>query len=268
MNNSRAKTILIVFFLLTNIILLSMLISSYMEYIQIPDKTLDTTVQLLSEKGITIDKSLIPDSIGNDKLITVNNVIDTYENFARNVLSENHTIEDGVFKNEKATINYYGDRFRITFNEGLDTSEKDRSPADKASSYLKSIGIDTGSAKISSSNNSEGLFTVQFSKAFYNKPFFDSIVTVEIMGTKIISVHGSWFEKEDAVQAVNLSSAPSLLVSFFSKNPSISDTTITNIQNGYAICENGIFHKQVTLIPVYEVTTDHFGKFYIDARGN
>ncbi len=268
MNNARAKTILIVFFLLTNIILLIMLLDSYNQFISIPEETVKTTTEFLSQRGIEISEELIPRKIGKEKLITVTNVIDTYENFAKKALSDNLTNENGIYKNESATVNFYGDRFRITFKDGIATNDKDRSPSDKAKSYLKSIGINTNGAHITSTNNSEGLFWVTFNKSFYKKPFFDCMITVELKGKSITSVHGSWFEKSEHDQTVRLSSAPSLLVSHFAKNPDLKNVKVTNLESGYAISENGVFHKQVTLLPVYAVTTDKYEKFYIDARGN
>lgn len=268
MNNARAKTILIVFFLLTNIILLIMLLDSYNRFISIPEETIKTTADFLSHRGIQINEDLIPNKIGKEKIITVTNVIDTYENFAKKVLPDNPTIENGVYKNESATVNFYGDRFRITFKDGISTSEKDRSPSDKARTYLNSIGINTNGAHITSNNNAEGLFSVTFSKSFYKKPFFDCTVTVELKGKSITSVHGCWFERTQAEQTVRLASAPSLLVSYFTKNPNYKDVKVTSLQSGYAISENGVFHKQVTLLPVYAVTTDTNEILYIDARGN
>lgn len=268
MNNARAKTILIVFFLLTNLCLFILLMNSYSNYIRVPEEIITTTVNLLLERGIDIDSSLFPSKIGKQKQIVVNNVIETYEDFAKLILMEEPIIENGVFKTDTASVNFYGDRFRITYHNGLETSTKDRSPADKVRTFLSAAGIDTDGASVSSDNNAEGIFTVTFRKAFYKKPFFDCVVTAELKGTKIMTVHGSWFNKEEVKKTLLLSPVTSLLVNYSAKNPGFRDVRITSLKPGYAICENGVFHKQVTLIPVYEVTADNKDTFYIDARGN
>ena len=268
MNNSRAKTILIIFFMLTNMCLLTLLLHSYNTYRSVPEEVINTTVELLHERGISIDKELVPKSIGIQKQILVENIITTHDDFAVNLLGENTKKNDVGYYSETGQLSFTGDKFHLKYKEGYETNKKMKSPADKAKDYLKTMGISTKGAAISSSNNDKGIFSVIFTKMLHGKPFFDCNIKINIAGTKIVEVTGSWYNKisTDANQLTK--SASGLLVNYTAKNPEFTNVKITNLKPGYAINEDGVFHKQAVLLPVYEITTDNNKKIYIDARGN
>ena len=259
MNWSKAKTIMILFLLCTNIFLLSILIGTAYKQQRVSPEIIDSAVTLLSSRGIDIDKRIIPSAIGDEKLFTVENIIADYESFARTVRGYN---------NDAAEITFNGDIFDIKFINGIETDPKLKSPADKARAYLSSLGIDTKKSSVVVDNNSDDIFTVCFTKTIAGKPFFDCSVLVELKGTKIISVRGRWFNKLDTVSTSNpaLESVPGLLVEFSISSPELSGSKITGLNLGYAINEENVFHKQATIIPVYEITTDSENKYYIDAR--
>ena len=60
MNWYKAKTILIVFFLMTNVFLLVNILTAAGKAAAIPEEIIDSTVQILAGKQITIDKTRIP----------------------------------------------------------------------------------------------------------------------------------------------------------------------------------------------------------------
>lgn len=271
MNWSKAKTILILFLLCTNIFLLSIIINSYHKRTKVPEEVINSTVALLNGRNIKIDSSLIPAVINDEKIFSVENVISDYESFARLALKNDITPTDNGFSSDNASIKYKGDRFYISFTEGIDTPDELKSPADKAKAYLKGIGIEPKNAEITVTNDANGVFTVAFTQVIDNKPFFDCKVSVELDKTKIMAVYGCWFTKdEDSGTPSTLESVPGLLVKFSAQNPDLADGTILKLKSGYAVDENesGIFHKQTMIIPVLEITMSDENKYYIDARSN
>lgn len=258
MNWSKAKTIMILFLLCTNLFLLSTLINAEYRQKRVAPEIIDAAAVLLENRGIRIDKKIIPSAIGTEKLFTVENVISDYESFTSTV--NTHT-------DNSAEISFCGDMFDIKA-DGIETDRRLKSPADKARAFLSSLGIDASKASIEVDNNSDGIFTVRFTKIIADKPFFDCSISVELLGTKIISVRGKWYNKLDTVSASNsaLKSVPGLLVEFSASNPELHGSEITSLRLGYAISEENVFHKQATIIPVYEIATDNGGKYFIDAR--
>lgn len=267
-NNQRAKTILIVFFMLTNMCLLTMLLHSYNTYRRVPDDVIKTASELLNERGIIIDKELIPTSISIQKQVLVENIITSYDDFAKTILGENIQKKDNIFFSGIGEVSFDGDKFFIKYNNGYETNEKKKSPSDKAEFYLNSIGINTKNSDIYSSNNDQGVFTVIFTKMLYGKPFFDCSIQVDIVGTKITRISGCWFNKYSTEAAQPTKPVSGLLVSYSARNIDFTNVKIISLKSGYAINENGVFHKQAVLLPVYEITTDKYNKIYIDARGN
>ena len=271
MNWSKAKTILILFLLFTNIFLLSLIINAYYKRTRVPEEVISSAVTLLNSRSIKVAPALIPSVIDDAKIFTVENVVDDYESFAKLVLQDEIEPTDNGYLGKNASIRYKGDRFYICYTEGIDTPDELKSPADKAREYLKSIGIDPKNSEITVTNDSNGLFTVSFTQIIDKKPFFDCNISVELDRAKIMAVYGNWFIKDDESGSQStLESVPGLLVKFSAQNPNLSDAEIIKLKSGYAVdeTESSIFHKQTMIIPVLEITMSDKSKYYIDARSN
>lgn len=267
MNWNRAKTILIVFLIMTSCLLGYMLINSNSEHGKIRSETIAYTAKLLGERGISVDSSLISDEIKSVSLYEAENVVSDYNEFALKCFSDAKQAQEGYFTSSSGTLSFDGDDFYIHYNVGIDTDNKLKSPSEKAKKYLLSLGIDTNNASVHTSNNGKGVFTVTFTNALDGMSFFDSCIAVSLDGNKIVSASGSWFKKTDILSSsVQLDSVPGLLIKFSSENKVFSNLEISHIELGYAVNEKGVFHKQSTILPVYRITSTDGKVFTIDAR--
>ncbi len=263
---SRAKTILIVFLLCTNIFLLCILLTSHYKRTRVPDGIISSAVELLSKRGIEIDARLIPKTAGSAKQYTVENVIKSYEEFAKTALGEGGEPFEGGFKTDDARISFSGDIFKIEYASGVQTSDKLRSPAEKVRVHLKGLGIDASDAEVKVSNDSAGIFTVTFTKRLAEAELLDCRVSVCLDGERIISAEGCWFDNASAGAAYDLESAPGLLVGFAASGRMNPGGRITAMEFGYCVNEDGVYHMQSTVVPVYALTTDDGRSFFVDAR--
>lgn len=267
MNWTKAKNILIVFLLLTFLLLSAMLYDSEKNSSQIQPETVDYAINLLHERGIEIDPQIIPGTIDTMHILEVENVITDYSSFAKLAIPDCTQTSDVVYSSEKGTIEFYGDSFTLSYTNGHKTDKKLKSPAEKAKAYLAGLEIDVSTASVSTSNNAEGLFTVTFVKIVEGLSFFDCKLTVTFDGENIINVSGTWFKEAPLpTTSVTIDFPHGLLIKYSSSNEDFSDIVVTDLTLGYAINENGVYHKQATLIPVYRVTTTDNRVFYIDAR--
>ncbi len=269
MNWSKAKTIMILFLLMTNIFLITILADSYIKRYRVSPEIIDAAVSLLQSRGIMVSPDLIPTKISSEKLYTVENVISDYETFASLVLGDSAIVSSEFsFSNEISTLSFSGDNFNLDFPSGL--AVNGQSPQESVTEYLKTLNINVSSAELFEDYDENGGINITFIQNISGKPFFDCRVNIYYLNGKILSVNGCWFNKvENSVTATSmLQSVPATLVKFSSQNTDITDTKITSIKLGYAINEKGVFHKQATVLPVYEITTSSNETYYIDAREN
>lgn len=266
MNWNKAKNILILFLLSTSILLSAMLFNSEKKSNQVEPQTVTYALKLLKDKGVSVSPDLIPITLGTVPVFECANVVTDYDEFAMRVFPVNTKVSETLFTSENGSVDFNGDSFSISFTEGITTDEKLKSPSEKAKSYLSTIGIDVMDAKVNTSNNAQGLFTVTFTKILDNKHFFDSIISVSLLGEKIVSVNGAWFTEKNILNHAALDSAPGLLIKFASENKEFTNLEISSFELGYAINEQGVFHKQSTILPVYQIITTDGRKFFIDAR--
>ena len=89
MNWYKAKTILIVFLVITNAFLLFNIIFNVKDGTYISDKTISETAAILHNNGIDIDESIIPHKNVNAGQFEADNIIEGYQSFAEKLLGEN-----------------------------------------------------------------------------------------------------------------------------------------------------------------------------------
>lgn len=264
---SRAKTIMIIFLLCINILLLNVLLISEHKRKRIPDDVIVSCAEILGRRGIEIDTQIIPKYAETAHQYTVANHITDYETFAKKVLGEGIAKTEDGYATENAEISFCGDVFRIKFYDGFETGDKHRAPAEKLRAYLARTGIDASDTTAEVTNDANGIFTVTLEKEIGGAPLFDCKITADFSGRKITEIYGSWFEEISGNAATyETESAPGLLVGYASSGGLSAGTRIIGVKFGYRVNEDGVYHMQSTLTPVYELLAESGEKFYIDAR--
>lgn len=270
MNWSKAKSILILFLLSTSLILTYLLVSLTEGRRFISPQTVEYTISLLNKNGISVSSNLLAKRSVNEHIYNVENVVTDYELFAKTVFPDSVSVDDNTYISQSSNnkITFRGDRFSISFPNGFQTNHRLKSPADKASAYLMSIGIDVSDASVRVSNNADGIFTVTYTTVLGKHTFFDCNIETVLDGENITSVSGTWFNRLDSLATQSeLLPLTSLLVNYSVDNPDFKNISISDITLGYSINEYGVYHKQSTVSPVYKVSTVGGDDFFIDARG-
>ena len=96
MNWGRAKTILIVMFLITDIFLLVVLMRTRIETYQIPQKTIAETVDILSANHIDIKKEQIPSKRVENQNIIMENFCQNPQEAATKILGQEAELVDST----------------------------------------------------------------------------------------------------------------------------------------------------------------------------
>ena len=266
MNWYTAKTILIVCFLMTNVFLLVNILTAAGKAAAIPEEIIDSTVQILAGKQITIDKTRIPRKNVSMPSPEVQNIITDYEAFAAKLLGDGLAEETpGVFSNEAGRVQFEGDRFLFAPSSPsyLDTSIKP-----DARALLEQLGIDVSDASMHLSDDGK---TAVFSQEIAGYPLFGCSITVLFNDHGLETIEGCWFVETDKPlfrQKNTVKNAPSALIDFSSAASRPQHAlTVSALTLGYAVDGDG-YHATAALSPIWCIETEADGPFYIQAAEN
>lgn len=272
MNWQKAKTILIVYFIIINIALLSYLIYSNSRAERSKMQVAQQVTQLLDNNNISIDKKLLTETNYSSEMknVYVYNVIKNYESFAEQVLGEECFREkENCFKNDNAYIYFEGDGFEIRANNlPLSKGEITKKNALKyAKEYLSTIGIEIKEAKTEISDISDG-FGVVFSEYIGGFEIFGTKVTVEMKHDGIYGVYGNWYNHKSRDNSkIGVKDTAGVMIEYMNlKEDMRIPEKISDIRLGYSVFESENFHESVLLTPVWKITNETGKIEYIDAR--
>lgn len=258
MNWYKAKTILIVFLVITNAFLLFNIIFNVKDGTYISDKTISETAAILHNNGIDIDESIIPHKNVNAGQFEADNIIEGYQSFAEKLLGENpEKISDTQYTSEKGTLEFSGDFF--AFTQKGDVSHGDEK-MDRE--LLHSLGID-----ISDYVYQQGVFSKKVNKL----NVFNSRLSVDQNEQGEVTVSGVWFEKNSnkILSPGTMKPITAVLIDFISspERPQ-GGISIVNLEWGYTVYETEVFHKSIVPVPVWKIELSDGEKIYMDARNN
>lgn len=262
MNWSRAKTILIALFLIVDLFLLTTILKGSD---RISPEIISSTVEVLKNNGITIDKGIIPEKSQRTPYSEVENVITSYDEFAALLLGDDITLSsDNSFSADSKKISFSGNSFVYENSISVNDISNDKNPQTIAAEFLKSIGFDLSEAKVSSQRQGKST-NITFNNYSNSLPIFNSSVTVSVSGEIVTSVSGMWFNRINTNEPdTALKSITSILID------SVSDfekgTRITSLHLGYTLPDSTTFHKSAVLIPVWQITTEAGQLYHPDAR--
>ena len=270
MNWSNAKTMLIVLFLAANLFLLINIINSAHKSDAIMPEIMTSTVDILKNNGITIDKSMIPQKNISVPYAEAENAVSDYLEFSEKLLGKNITkYAEDTYKSNVGEIKFSGDYFSY---KAADSNEKSTDITQKdaitiSSQFLKNCGIDLSSAK-SSVQQGSGNYIVTFSSRINSMPFFTSSVTVTVQGNKVVSMDGCWFNKTSKnVTSITLKSVTGVLIDFISlPGRTQGQVEISDLTLGYYIPETNKYHKSLVLIPAWQISLTDGTSYCIDSR--
>lgn len=263
MNWYKAKTILIIFFLCTNIFLLVNILTATNKATVITEDVIGATVEILARNGVTIDPELIPRRSETVAVIEAENVIGDTTAFAEGILGGTIAQNpDGTYTGPAGTLSISKNRFSYT--AGHAPEERGSSPAKAAAAFLKGAGFDLSGAQRTVAEN-----LVTYQKEFDGHPFFDGEITLTVQDGAVVSAEGCWFSSDDGgwfSDKVTVKSITGVLVDYAAQDN--HGASIVALDFGYTLPQGDALQKSAVLVPTWVITTDRGEKVFMDAREN
>lgn len=257
MNWNKAKTILIIFFLLVNTFLFFNLITENSNENYVKDETVADTIKVLENNGISIESKLISRKNHSVDTFETDNIIKDYDEFAKKILGEDcEKISDNIYSGKQGSVEYFGDKFVITVSPEKNIILNEESCV----SLLNTLGI-----FVKDYEYKDGIFK----KKVNNLEVFSSEIIFEKSSDGIVKISGIWFENnsEGSYSHTKLKPITSVLVDFISaEGRPDGNVEISDLNLGYMVYETKVYHKSIVPIPVWELELSDKKVIYMDAR--
>lgn len=277
MDWSKSKTWLIILFLCINIFLIVYLVNMNIHASFIDNETIQNTIAVLNRNNVSIDASLIPARIPSIGTLEVANALEDPEKLAKLLLGNGFTVSKSgrIFTNEEKRLAFAGDMIYYTNDAPAErlAGFSQKSAEELVKRRLSDYGFDLSNAEVESTIKADGSYTVRVEQNVDSVTLFDSWFEAEIGEDGLRKFEGSWFVpsgKKDFFErdATKVKLITSVLIDFLSDSARPKDQTITivDIELGYTTGAKDTFHKEVTAMPVWRITTDDGATYLYDAR--
>ena len=277
MNWERAKTVLIIFFLIINICFASILV--YMRYSDetLSEDTVKTTVTLLAQHGITIkDSNIIPKQKmknQNYSLTTLmfsdNKLLKKWLGVGYQLSSEDSSAYRFVYQNankklilDKTNIEFVNNKKIV-----LLTPKSDKDIEEFLISKLKELNFNKKEYYFSKIWFENGLYHGIISPLADNTKILGIELNISADKEEIISVKGNYFTQngEEKFDENSLLDTTAILANMVYL-PEKPDSEIKEISYAGYVSDVYVENKEVTAVPVYVIEFTDGQKFYYDAR--
>lgn len=229
MDWSKAKNILIISFIFTNIFIAYVLFSvnKDQEKVEIQDEFIEDVVALLAKESIKIDTE-VPKEIPSLPIVSVEyEVYDTKKILERFLGSYTEEFVDGIitYRNDKKTVQFERNNKKIIYrdenlsNQDIKNAITKEEAIKKSEDFVITNGFDFKNTKLGFVTEQDGVY-----KLFYNNVVDDITVeqtnmTLEISSEGIISFERYWIYKaEKEVQVLKPTSAPKALLRLLARD--------------------------------------------------
>ena len=233
---SRIKTILIWVFAIVNVFLLSIYFKETSTGNIISEDVVTSTVEILKQSNVTVDKDVIPRRYENVKICSVEN---KYSNI-------NQMLGSVGIDDSKATVK--GDFFWYVAET-----------ADEVDNVLERL-LTSGYEKTEAEDGE------YYYLSFENKVFFDSFICVKSKDGKTEINGKNWLGDHFADEGVSKIVSPAeILINFAAEYGGAEEISIKDIAAGYYIGER-LETVRVTAAPVWKITVSDGTEYYFDMR--
>lgn len=268
MDWSKAKTILIISFILVNIILVYNLILGERDIDLTVDKVFaEDVIDLLENKNIKLNTE-IPQELGQLSPLLVQ-----YEELNMGDINREYfgNKADMINKGEGLSLLEYGDE-KVTIVNGkllIYESQKRQEEyniedideaAKLALEFLNNRGYNTSDLKLSQSNVADGIYSLEFSKVYNDRYLESAFTNVMIDNTGVKKLERLWLNvREESNTKVSISNAHKAILGLLNMNRAYNKT-IEDISLSYYFdpeiheyIENPEMAKQGRAIPAWRV---------------
>ena len=252
MNFSRAKSYLIVLFVIVNLFLIYNL-AMMSDSDRISAETVDNTIKILAKKNITVSKDIIKTS--PESMFYLN---------LKNPFAEKKAFTDSL--NGKATISEKGFEFvpedkNIDFKYLLPSYDA----AKQALSHFKDNGLDVKYTKcVGTLDMGEGVYKASFIQSFEGHDLYNTNIDIYYKEGNVINSYGVYYEIASFSAPDERIKTPTEVLIRFS-NDFNEKCTIKSIESGYYTEPFKNEYSMISAVPCFMITTDNGNKYYYDA---
>lgn len=271
MNWSKAKNILIIFFLCTDLFLLSIMLLSTQRTSVVTDDIIDYTITILNNNRIYIDPNIIPRRTNRLPMAEAYNIISDYESFAKLLAGDDAAMTGtDLYSGSNGTVSYVGDKFDFTtkgelfsdITAGLNQSNAPQIALD----ILKNYNFDDNGLLFDTTENN-GRYTVTVTKEDDGLYYFNCALELVMTSDGLEKISGSWFyETGTRGERIDLKSVAGVLIDYISlANRPAEEEYIAALDLGYSVLEEDIYHRQAMFTPCWRITLDNGSEYVLNA---
>ncbi len=277
MNWGRAKTILIVMFMIVNLFLLLVLMRTRANVSHIAKETIEQTVAFATKSGIEISAEQIPRKRISNQSILLHNFFAQPEEGAKKMLGDDARVTETdpdnyhfVYESSKGRLSVSGLGFVYTKNQ--ETVLENREPLDQKEVIrqvyhsLYRMGIPAENVELINPGEDNGLYTFVAVPRYQGDKIFGVSMFIWTDGKDILRMSGSWFYGvEEEAQAGTLLDITAVVAGMnFQENK--TPMTVKSVGSAYYIADEYINSREISAIPVYTITDAQDTIHIFDAR--
>lgn len=274
MNWSKAKVILIFLFLCLNIFLVSYIINTNRAVSIVSEQTIMQVKDILSSNNVYVDISKVPNKIPVMREIDAYNAILDFDELANKLLGGkyNKTNNDRLYINGSKRMAVQSDSFNYENDQPIEyyPALNEANAVSEAKKIAKRLGFDIENTLAKIIGVEDGVFEVGIVKMIKGYPLFDSTLVIKLSKNGLNGMKGAWFSqsRSASIKGLRIKPATSALIDFINYPKRFKETTvqITDITLGYLSGDTSTYHKSITAVPTWRITTAEGDTFYLDAR--
>lgn len=271
MDWSKAKTILIVIFLILNIFLIINIAGKESRVTVISQKDILEIQTILKNNGILLEASL-PNEIKPKALLKVEDIVYDENNMVNKFIGENSVKST----NENSTV-YIKDSKMLEINKNKSIIFTDSNPKDTLTDisksnvkkyfegYLRNRGINLKNVELASFSQTNEGYKVKFVQVFDNNPIFVSYFDVNLTNAGITKLSGRWINPIGFIEASKDIKSPTEILLMFAKdisNANTNNTVIKSMSLGYYSPIESLKNATISIAPVWEIQTNDKVYYY------
>lgn len=252
MNFSRAKSYLIVIFIIVNLFLIYHLVSMTKSD-TISAQTVENTISILSKKEIKVNKELIKTTPDSLFYLNLENPLADKDAFINSLKGKVNITKEGfefVPENKKTEFKYLLPSYDAA-RQAL-AHLKDCGFSGK---YLECIGtLDMG----------KGVYKASFIQSFEGYDIYNTSIDIFYKEGEVLSASGIYYNIDSfSAPEESIRTQPEILIRF---SGDINEKCIVkSIESGYFTQPYENEYSMISALPCYKITTDNGNKYYYDA---
>ena len=279
MNWGRAKNLLIILFIITDIFLLILLLQIKFTASQIPEDIIEKTAIILQDHGIQVQSEQIPQKRVENRNVIMENFFRLPDEAANKLLGDeaqasvsNSQLYEYRYESPEGTLHIKDSGFTYQSKKTKKPYEADKLPSpehltEMVLRKLSDLGFSKRTTVVSRITNHDGIYGCVVEPTYENRKIYGIAMHITVDSEDILSIEGNWFTAEGSEaygqeKLLDVTAVLTGLIYHEGKTP----MTITDISFGYYAADDYLDSREIVAVPVY-VITDEPGSIHVfDAR--